>query len=82
MHVKKGDKVIVLAGKDKGKTGVIIKSIPKEDRVVIEGVHLAKMHEKSSKGKGKGTIVQREMPVHVSNVKKVDAKKKTKKSSK
>lgn len=78
MHVKKGDKVVVLAGKDKGKTGTVIKAMPKEDRVVVEGVHMAKIHEKSRTTKGKGTVVEKEMPIHVSNVKKVEAKAKAK----
>lgn len=78
MHVKKGDKVVILAGKDKGKTSVIIKSIPKENRVVVEGVHMVKMHEKSRKTTGKGTVVQKELPIHVSNVRKVEAKAKAK----
>lgn len=69
MHVKKGDKVVVLSGKDKGKTGTIIKAMPKENRVVVEGVHIAKVHEKSTKGKGKGQIVEKPMPIHASNVK-------------
>lgn len=79
MHVKKGDKVTVLTGKDKGKTGAVIKAMPKENRVVVEGVHIAKVHEKSTKGRGKGSVVEKEMPIHVSNVKKVESKaKKTK----
>ena len=82
MHVKKGDKVVVLAGKDKGKTGTIIKAMPKENRIVVEGVHVAKVHEKSTKGRGKGSIVEKEMPIHVSNVKKVEAKSKAKKATK
>ena len=78
MHVKKGDKVAVLTGKDKGKTGLVLKALPKENRVVVEGVHILKVHEKSKKGRGKGTIVEREMPIHVSNVQKVEKKAKTK----
>lgn len=70
----------MIAGKDKGKTGTVIKAMPKEDRVVVEGVHLAKVHEKSNKGKGKGQIVEKEMPIHVSNVKKAEAKAKAKKT--
>ncbi len=79
MHVKKGDKVTVLAGKDRGKSGTIIKAMPKESRVVVEGIHIAKVHEKSRKGQGKGIVVEKPMPIHVSNVKKVDVQvKKTK----
>jgi large subunit ribosomal protein L24 len=79
MHVKKGDKVTVLTGKDKGKSGTIIKAMPKESRVVVEGVHLAKVHEKSRKSNGKGQIVEKPMPIHVSNVRKAETKAKSKK---
>lgn len=79
MHVKKGDKVVIRTGKDRGKTGLVIKSMPKENRVVVEGVHIAKVHEKSKKGRGKGTIVEKPMPIHASNVQKVEGRaKKTK----
>lgn len=80
MHIKKGDKVVVLTGKDKGKTGTVIKAMPKENRVVVEGVHVAKVHERSRKGKGKGSIVEKEMPIHASNVRKVEKKAKAKKT--
>ena len=70
MHVKKGDNVIVLAGKDKGKKGAIIKALPKEDKVLVEGVNIRKVHDKS-KGKGKGVTIEKGYPIHVSNVKKV-----------
>ncbi len=70
MHVKKGDKVKVIAGKDKGKSGVILRAFPREDRVVIEGVAVAKRHVKGLAGKV-GRIVERPMPIHVSNVAKV-----------
>jgi large subunit ribosomal protein L24 len=62
MRVKRGDTVQVIAGKDRGKRGKILKSIPKESRVVVEKVHLIKRH---TKGTG---IVTREAPIHVSNV--------------
>jgi large subunit ribosomal protein L24 len=62
MRVKRGDTVQVIAGKDRGKRGKIVKSIPKEERVVVEKVHLIKRH---TKGTG---IVTREAPIHVSNV--------------
>jgi len=67
MHVKKGDKVKVIAGKDKGKSGVILRALPREDTVVIEGVALYKRHLKGSAGKV-GRIVERSRPIHVSNV--------------
>lgn len=70
MHVKKGDKVTVITGKDKGKVGAILRALPKEGRVVVEGVAVAKRHLKGRQGQV-GRIVERPMPVHVSNVKKV-----------
>ncbi len=69
MHVKKGDSVIVLAGKDKGKTGKILRAIPKENQVLVEGVNLKKVHQRSKKGKGKGEIIEKNFPIHASNVK-------------
>lgn len=69
MHVKKGDNVIVLAGKDKGKSGKILRALPKEDRVLVEGVNIKKVHEKSKKGKGKGQVIEKAFPIHASNVK-------------
>ena len=69
MHVKKGDKVIVLAGKDKGAVGKILRAFPKEDKVLVEGVNVKKVHEKPKKGKGKGQVIEKNFPIHVSNVK-------------
>ena len=74
MKIKKGDKVIVIAGKDKGATGVVLKAIPTEDRVVVEGVNIAKRHQKSRTTGQSGQIVDKTMPVHVSNVALVDPK--------
>ncbi|MBX4206284.1 50S ribosomal protein L24 [Candidatus Parcubacteria bacterium] len=68
MHVKKGDSVKVLAGKDKGKSGKIVRAFPKENRVLVEGINIKKVHEKG-KSKGKGSIVEKAFPIHVSNVK-------------
>ncbi|HEY4522992.1 MAG TPA: 50S ribosomal protein L24 [Candidatus Paceibacterota bacterium] len=70
MHVKKGDRVRVIAGKDKGKTGVIARALPRADRIVVEGVAVAKRHVKGRSGQT-GRIVERPMPIHVSNVAKV-----------
>ena len=68
MKIKKGDKVTVLVGKDAGKSGVVERAFPKEDRVIVSGIHMAKIHEKGRGGK-KGTVVEKAMPIHVSNVK-------------
>ncbi|MEX2013380.1 MAG: 50S ribosomal protein L24 [Parcubacteria group bacterium] len=69
MHVKKGDNVIVLAGKDKGKTGKILRAFPKQDQVLVEGVNAKKVHERAKKNGVKGTIIEKNFPIHVSNVK-------------
>lgn len=67
--IKKGDNVIVITGKDKGKKGAIVKSFPKENKVLIDGVNIAKVHnKKGKKGSSKGQIVERAMPISVSNV--------------
>ncbi len=68
MHVKKGDLVKVLAGKDKGKQGKIIRSLPKESRVVVEKVNLIKKHQKPTQKYPQGGIIAMEAPLHVSNV--------------
>ena len=71
MHVRKGDNVIVLAGKDKGKVGKILRALPKENQVLVEGVNIKKVNQRSSKAKGKGTVIEKNFPIHVSNVRKV-----------
>lgn len=68
MHVKKGDRVKVLAGKDKGKEGRIIQSIPKEDRVVVDKINLVKRHQRPTQDNPQGGIITKEAPIHVSNV--------------
>ena len=68
MKIKKGDKVKVNTGKDKGKVGTVTRAIPKEDRVIVEGVNIRKKHQKGLRGGAKGQIVEKEMPIHVSNV--------------
>ena len=74
MHVKKGDKVMVISGKDKGKTGVILASFPKKDRVLVEGVNIVKKHSKPSQVNPQGGIINQEAPIHVSNVMPIDPK--------
>ena len=68
MKIKKGDNVIVISGKDKGKTGKIAKAIPAESKVVIEGINVLKKHRKARRNGEKGQIVEVSMPLHVSNV--------------
>ncbi len=68
MKIKKGDNVVVIAGKDKGKTGKVVMSFPKENKVLIESVNLQKRHQKAKKSGTKGQIVEKAMPVNASNV--------------
>ena len=70
MHVRKDDNVIVIAGKDKGKSGKIVRSLPKENKVIVAGVNMQKRHMRARRGGKKGEIVEKEMPIDVSNVKK------------
>ncbi|WP_252504709.1 50S ribosomal protein L24 [Sporosarcina sp. Marseille-Q4943] len=72
MHVKKGDKVMVITGKDKGKTGVILAAFPKKDRVLVEGVNIVKKHTKPNQANPQGGIVSQEAAIHVSNVMPID----------
>jgi large subunit ribosomal protein L24 len=74
MHVKKGDKVMVISGKDKGKQGVVLASYPKKDRVLVEGVNVVKKHSKPSQANPQGGILSQEAPIHVSNVMPLDPK--------
>ncbi len=73
MKIKKGDKVIVITGKDKGKTGEVTKAMPKDNKVIVSGVNMVKRHQKPSQ-ENAGGIVSKEMPIHVSNVALVDPK--------
>jgi large subunit ribosomal protein L24 len=74
MHVKKGDKVRVMTGKDKGKTGVILAAYPRDNRVLVEGVNIVKKHSKPSQANPQGGIISFEAPIHVSNVMPIDPK--------
>lgn len=72
MHVKTGDTVIVIAGKEKGKKGKVIATYPKRDRVVVEGLNMVKRHTKPSQNNPQGGIITKEAAIHVSNVMLVD----------
>lgn len=85
MKVKVGDKVKILAGKDKGKEGTVIKTLRGKDKVVVEGINMIKKHMKPNNTNETGGILDTEAPIHVSNVKviaeeKKPAKKETKKA--
>ena len=71
--IKKGDRVVVLTGRDKGKQGDVLRVWPKEDRVLVSGLNLVKRHTKPSQGDPQGGIKTKEAPVHVSNVAFVDS---------
>lgn len=73
IKIKKGDNVKVITGKNKGKTGEVIKVIPKENKLVVAGVNLAKRHMKPSR-MSEGGIIQKELPINVSNVSLCDPK--------
>jgi large subunit ribosomal protein L24 len=73
LNVKKGDRVVVLAGKDKGKTGDVIAAFPKDERVIVQGVNKVKKHQKATPS-NPGGIVEQEAAIHVSNVAHVDPK--------
>ncbi len=66
--IRKGDRVIVLSGKDKGKTGEVIRSMPKESKVLVSGVNVAARHRKPTQVNPQGGIERREAPLHVSKV--------------
>ncbi|USK59990.1 50S ribosomal protein L24 [Peribacillus asahii] len=74
MHVKKGDKVVVISGKDKGKQGTILAAYPKKSRVLVEGVNIVKKHSKPSQANPQGGIISQEAAIHVSNVMPLDPK--------
>ncbi|MDO5732201.1 MAG: 50S ribosomal protein L24 [Eubacteriales bacterium] len=76
IHVKKGDTVYVLSGKDRGKTGEVLRVIPKTNRVVVEGVNVVSRHKKAIRPTDQSGIVQMEAPIHASNVMYVDPKSK------
>jgi large subunit ribosomal protein L24 len=68
MKLKKGDPVVVLSGKDKGKEGTILRVLPKEDKVIVEGVNMAKKHQRPVRATMQAGIIDKDMPLHVSNV--------------
>ena len=82
MKIKVNDNVVVLAGKDKGKTGRVMKTLRKKDRVVVEGINMIKKHQKPNNANENGGIFEMEAPIHVSNVKKVETDAKAKKEEK
>jgi large subunit ribosomal protein L24 len=71
MKIKKGDEVIVISGRDKGRTGEVLRVFPSEARVVVQGIHMARRHTKPRLG-DPGGIVEKELTIHISNVAHID----------
>ncbi|HEY4715001.1 MAG TPA: 50S ribosomal protein L24 [Candidatus Paceibacterota bacterium] len=69
MNIRKGDNVIVITGRDKGKKGKVVKAFPKLSRVLVEGVNKVKKHQRPRKSGEKGQVMEVAMPIQVSNVK-------------
>ena len=74
MKVKKDDTVLIISGNDKGRRGRVLRVFPDQDRVIVEGVRMMKKHTKPTQRDPQGGIVEREAPIHVSNVMVVDPK--------
>ena len=68
MKIRKGDQVVVLSGKDKGKEGRVIRAIPADGKVIVEGVNIAMKHQKPTRAMQQGGIIEKDMPIAVSNV--------------
>src|SRR5690606_6453354 len=68
MNIRKGDMVVVISGPYKGRRGRVLRALPKKDRVVVEGVNMVKKHMRPTSRNTQGGIVEREAPIHVSNV--------------
>ena len=68
MKLKKGDRVVVLTGKDKGREGVIMRVLPKDRKVIVEGVNIVKKHQKQTRATMQAGIIEKDMPIDASNV--------------
>jgi large subunit ribosomal protein L24 len=68
MKIRKGDRVRVLQGKDRGKEGVVMRALPADSKVIVDGVNVAKKHQKATRATMQGGIIDKDMPIHVSNV--------------
>lgn len=74
MKLKKGDKVVIMAGKSRGESGTILRALPRKNLIVVEGVNVVKKHQRRSSANRKGQIIDRPMPIDASNVMIVDPK--------
>jgi large subunit ribosomal protein L24 len=68
MRLRKGDHVVVLKGKDRGKDGIVMRVLPKEGKVIVEGVNVAKKHQKATRATMQAGIIDKDMPIDASNV--------------
>jgi large subunit ribosomal protein L24 len=68
LHVHKGDTVLVLAGKDRGKEGAVLRTFPRENKVIVEGINIVKKHVRAGRGGVQAGIIEKAMPLHASNV--------------
>ena len=71
--IRKGDKVVVLAGKDKGRTGEVLRMMPKDDKAVVRGINMVRRHQRQSQSQ-EGGIISKQAPIHVSNIAVADPK--------
>ncbi|PIT96869.1 50S ribosomal protein L24 [Candidatus Campbellbacteria bacterium CG10_big_fil_rev_8_21_14_0_10_35_52] len=77
MKIKKDDNVKIITGKDKGKIGKVLRAFPRASQIIVEGVNIKKKHQKPTKSNQKGQILDKTMPIHISNVMILDPKSKT-----
>ena len=68
MRIRKGDRVQVLQGKDRGKSGEVMRAIPSKNKVIVEGVNISKRHSRPRRGTMQGGIIDKDMPMHVASV--------------
>jgi large subunit ribosomal protein L24 len=68
MRIRKGDRVMVLQGKDRGRSGEVMRAIPRENKVIVEGVNISKRHSRPRRGTMQGGIIDKDMPMHVASV--------------
>jgi large subunit ribosomal protein L24 len=74
LKIRKGDRVRVLSGKDRGKEGTVLRALPKEAKVIVSGINVAKRHQKPTRVTNSGGIIDKDMPIDVSNVAVIDPK--------
>lgn len=73
MKIRKGDRVRVITGKNKGKEGEVLRTFPEDNKILVEGANLVKKHQKQTKSTMQGGVIEKDMPLHVSNVMLIDA---------